>query len=135
MYNLETRPMVFEDVGRQVLSRGSRNPAQFYLQEIGTDRTFIEHCSQLWMLVSLRCFIMNLPLYPLSYIYFLPMKVWQIDASLTGLTILMMTCLLVQHKNLWQHNSTNLYIYKKSQSTAWYECSLTIKWNQSLIIS
>lgn len=34
MYNLETRPMVFEDVGRQVLSRGSRNPAQFYLQEI-----------------------------------------------------------------------------------------------------
>lgn len=75
MYNLETRPMVFEDVGRQVLSRGSRNPAQFYLQEIGTDRTFIEHCSQLWMLVSLRCFIMNLPLYPLSYIYFSPMKV------------------------------------------------------------
>lgn len=65
MYNLETRPMVFEDVGRQVLSRGSRNPAQFYLQEIGTDRTFTEHCSQLWKqdLVSFRCFIVNLPLY------------------------------------------------------------------------
>ncbi|XP_062606043.1 mitochondrial-processing peptidase subunit alpha-like [Saccostrea cucullata] len=34
MYNLESRPMMFEDVGRQVLSRGFRNPAQFYLEEI-----------------------------------------------------------------------------------------------------
>lgn len=63
MYNLETRPMVFEDVGRQVLSRGFRNPAQFYLQEIGKDRTFTEHCSQSWIqdLVSLRYFIIYLP--------------------------------------------------------------------------
>lgn len=30
------------------------------------------------------------------------MKVRQIDASLTGLTILLMTYLHVQHKNLWQ---------------------------------
>lgn len=115
MYNLETRPMVFEDVGRQVLSRGSRNPAQFYLQEIGTDRTFTEHCSQLWKqdLVSFRCFIVNLPLYPLYYIYFLLMKVRQIDASLTGLTILMVTCLHVQHKNLWETQYNKLIYLQK----------------------
>ncbi|XP_048775964.2 mitochondrial-processing peptidase subunit alpha-like isoform X2 [Ostrea edulis] len=34
MYNLETRSMVFEDTGRQVISQGVRKPAEFYLQEI-----------------------------------------------------------------------------------------------------
>lgn len=40
------------------------------------------------------------------------MKVQQIDASLTGLTILLMTYLHVQHKNLWQTQYNKLiYMY------------------------
>lgn len=41
------------------------------------------------------------------------MKVRQIDASLTGLTILMMTCLHVQHKNLWQTQYNKLIYLQK----------------------
>lgn len=42
------------------------------------------------------------------------MKVRQIDASLTGFTILMMTCLHVQHENLWETQYNKLiYLQKK----------------------
>jgi hypothetical protein len=56
MYNLETRAMVFEDIGRQVLSQGFRNPAQFYLQEIGEFSSSEFSCKVInwlkWRLIS-----------------------------------------------------------------------------------
>lgn len=41
------------------------------------------------------------------------MKVRQIDASLTGFTILMVTCLHVQHKNLWETQYNKLIYLQK----------------------
>jgi len=35
MMNLESRPVVFEDIGRQVLSEGNRKTPQYYMEEIG----------------------------------------------------------------------------------------------------
>ncbi|KAK3088082.1 hypothetical protein FSP39_014459 [Pinctada imbricata] len=35
LMNLENRPVMFEDVGRQVLSRGSRRQPEYYFDEIG----------------------------------------------------------------------------------------------------
>ncbi|CAD7089833.1 unnamed protein product [Hermetia illucens] len=35
LMNLETRPVVFEDIGRQVLATGSRNPPKHYIDAIG----------------------------------------------------------------------------------------------------
>lgn len=36
LMNLEARPVVFEDVGRQVLATGKRKPPSFFINEIGT---------------------------------------------------------------------------------------------------
>lgn len=35
LMNLEARPVVFEDVGRQVLATGKRKPPSFFINEIG----------------------------------------------------------------------------------------------------
>ncbi len=35
LMNLESRPVAFEDVGRQVLANGHRKPATHYFDEIG----------------------------------------------------------------------------------------------------
>ena len=35
LMNLEQRPVVFEDIGRQVLATGSRKRPEFFIQEIG----------------------------------------------------------------------------------------------------
>lgn len=40
MMNLESRPVVFEDIGRQVLANGYRHPPQYYFDEIGMFSTF-----------------------------------------------------------------------------------------------
>lgn len=34
LMNLEQRPVVFEDIGRQVLATGSRKRPEFFIQEI-----------------------------------------------------------------------------------------------------
>lgn len=34
--NLEQRPVVFEDIGRQVLATGFRRRPEYFIQEIGT---------------------------------------------------------------------------------------------------
>ena len=41
MMNLEVRPVVFEDIGRQVLAGSKRRTAQFYYDEIGECRAFV----------------------------------------------------------------------------------------------
>lgn len=38
LMNLESRPVVFEDIGRQVLASGQRRPPQYYIDEIGNAR-------------------------------------------------------------------------------------------------
>lgn len=35
MMNLESRPVVFEDIGRQVLASGMRRQPEYYYEEIG----------------------------------------------------------------------------------------------------
>lgn len=35
LMNLEQRPIVFEDIGRQVLSTGERKRPQYFIQAIG----------------------------------------------------------------------------------------------------
>lgn len=35
LMNLEQRPVVFEDIGRQVLATGSRKRPEYFIQEIG----------------------------------------------------------------------------------------------------
>ena len=35
LMNLESRPVVFEDIGRQVLATGERLPPSYYFDEIG----------------------------------------------------------------------------------------------------
>ena len=35
MMNLEVRPVVFEDIGRQVLAGSERRTAQYYYDQIG----------------------------------------------------------------------------------------------------
>lgn len=35
LMNLEARPVVFEDVGRQVLATGKRKPPSYFINEIG----------------------------------------------------------------------------------------------------
>ena len=35
MMNLEQRPVVFEDIGRQVLATGIRNQPEYYYEKIG----------------------------------------------------------------------------------------------------
>lgn len=35
--NLESRPVVFEDIGRQVLATGHRKPPSHFINEIGID--------------------------------------------------------------------------------------------------
>ena len=35
LMNLESRPVVFEDIGRQVLANAHRHPAKYYYDEIG----------------------------------------------------------------------------------------------------
>ena len=35
LMNLEQRPVVFEDIGRQVLSQGHRKPPEHYYKQIG----------------------------------------------------------------------------------------------------
>lgn len=36
LMNLEQRPIVFEDIGRQVLATGSRKRPEYFIQAIGT---------------------------------------------------------------------------------------------------
>ena len=55
MYNLETSSMVFEDVGRQVLSKGFRNPAQYYLEEIGQLTMYMYHKWRIFGMSRIRC--------------------------------------------------------------------------------
>lgn len=50
--NLEQRPIVFEDIGRQVLATGSRKRPEYFIQAIGTfyitlKFTNIDHFKQL----------------------------------------------------------------------------------------
>lgn len=35
LMNLESRPVVFEDIGRQVLATGHRKRPQYFIDEIG----------------------------------------------------------------------------------------------------
>jgi len=35
LMNLESRPVIFEDIGRQVLATGRRRPPQYFIEEIG----------------------------------------------------------------------------------------------------
>lgn len=35
LMNLEARPVVFEDIGRQVLATGHRKPPEFFIDAIG----------------------------------------------------------------------------------------------------
>lgn len=35
LMNLESRPIVFEDIGRQVLATGERKPPEYFISEIG----------------------------------------------------------------------------------------------------
>lgn len=37
LMNLESRPVVFEDIGRQVLATGHRKRPQYFIEEIGTN--------------------------------------------------------------------------------------------------
>lgn len=40
LMNLESRPVVFEDIGRQVLATGHRKRPQYFIDEIGTTILF-----------------------------------------------------------------------------------------------
>lgn len=44
LMNLEQRPVVFEDIGRQVLATGSRKRPEFFIQAIGNNfKSYISH--------------------------------------------------------------------------------------------
>lgn len=40
LMNLEQRPVVFEDIGRQVLATGTRKRPEYFIQEIGKQHNF-----------------------------------------------------------------------------------------------
>ena len=43
MMNLESRPIIFEDIGRQVLSSGARKRPQYYYDKIGMCVSYVIH--------------------------------------------------------------------------------------------
>lgn len=43
LMNLESRPVIFEDIGRQVLATGHRKRPQYFIDEIGRNTTGIYH--------------------------------------------------------------------------------------------
>lgn len=42
LMNLEARPVVFEDIGRQVLSTGHRKRPEDFIREIGKCRNYLK---------------------------------------------------------------------------------------------
>ena len=43
LMNLESRPVVFEDIGRQVLANNKRHQAHYYFEEIGKNKNPLNH--------------------------------------------------------------------------------------------
>lgn len=41
LMNLESRPVIFEDIGRQVLATGHRKRPQYFIDEIGEFLNFV----------------------------------------------------------------------------------------------
>lgn len=46
LMNLESRPVVFEDIGRQVLATGFRRRPEYFIEQIGELATYLVGISQ-----------------------------------------------------------------------------------------
>lgn len=56
LMNLEARPVVFEDVGRQVLATGKRKPPSFFINEIGEKKNiYFGKCELVDISYKFRC--------------------------------------------------------------------------------
>ena len=59
LMNLESRPVVFEDIGRQVLANGQRQPPQYYIDEIGKFLIILKKSAVFIVDVFSRSFLCN----------------------------------------------------------------------------